>query len=61
MTNTVYMIYYTDPRDESFTPQPLKPVTSVELAEKEIQLQIVKAKTDDEKELTYFYKELVLQ
>jgi hypothetical protein len=55
------MIYYTDPRDESFTPQPLKPVTSVELAEKEIQLQIVKAKTDDEKELTYFYKELVLQ
>jgi hypothetical protein len=54
----MYMIYYMDPRDPSFIPKPLKPVSNEELCLKEIECEKLKAKTDDEKSLTYFYKEI---
>lgn len=55
------MIYYKDPSDPSFEPKVLKPASSQELAEYEIQVEKLKAKTDDEKQLEYYYVEKYLQ
>jgi len=59
--NKVYMIYYKDPSDPSFEPKVLKPASSQELAEYEIQVEKLRAKTDDEKQLEYYYVEKYLQ
>jgi len=60
MANKVFMIYYRDPEDNNFSKVPLTVAATEEIAYNKIIDEKVKAKTDDEKRLEYFYEEVIL-